>query len=120
MGSKAKYPEHDKLQKIKDKSQVCGEFLEWLKGGYEGSPDLHLCQWKEAADVPHYLHVDTGEPVSFSSKYADENPDWYPSGYYSPGLNTRELLGMFFDIDQEKIDAEKDQMLREIREANSK
>jgi len=27
---KAEYPEHEKLQAVKDKSQAIGEFLEWL------------------------------------------------------------------------------------------
>lgn len=30
----SRYPEHDKLHEIKDKSQACGEFLEWLRGRY--------------------------------------------------------------------------------------
>ena len=28
------YPEHEKLQAIKDQSQVCGAFLEWLLRRY--------------------------------------------------------------------------------------
>ena len=28
----SEYPEHEKLSKVKDKSQVIGEFLEWLQG----------------------------------------------------------------------------------------
>jgi hypothetical protein len=24
------YPEHEKLEKVKERSQACGEFLEWL------------------------------------------------------------------------------------------
>jgi hypothetical protein len=30
------YPEHEKLAKVKDRSQACGEFLEWLtsEGGF--------------------------------------------------------------------------------------
>ena len=120
MGSKAKYPEHDKLQEISDQSQVCGEFLEWIKGGHEGSPGLHLCEWREESDLPQWVHEATGKPVPFAHLRATQNLDWYPAGFYSPGLNTRELLAPFFDIDQKKIDDEKDQMLREIREANSK
>jgi hypothetical protein len=27
----AQYPEHEKLQEIRDQSQKCGEFLEWLE-----------------------------------------------------------------------------------------
>jgi hypothetical protein len=113
------YPEHEKLRKISDQSQICGEFLEWLKGGYQGSPGLHLCQWKEAADVPHWVHDETGEEVSFSHRHATANPEWYPAGYYSPGRTTQELLAQFFGIDQKKIDAEKEQMLADIRAANA-
>lgn len=29
--SESKYPEHDKAEKIKNLSQACGEFLEWLQ-----------------------------------------------------------------------------------------
>lgn len=25
------YPEHERLQHVKEKSQICGEFLDWLK-----------------------------------------------------------------------------------------
>jgi hypothetical protein len=27
----AQYPEHEKLKEIRDQSQKCGEFLEWLE-----------------------------------------------------------------------------------------
>lgn len=27
----AETPEHEKLHKVRDKSQVCGEFLDWLR-----------------------------------------------------------------------------------------
>jgi hypothetical protein len=33
------YPEHDKLHKIQDQSQACGEFIDWLE-----SQGLHLCE----------------------------------------------------------------------------
>lgn len=35
------YPEHDKLQAVKDKSQMCGEFVEWL----ENVKGIHLAEW---------------------------------------------------------------------------
>jgi hypothetical protein len=38
----AEYPEHEKLQTVQDKSQVCGEFLEWLnENGYS------ICETQE-------------------------------------------------------------------------
>ena len=30
-----KYPEHEKLKKIQDQSQIVGEFLEWLSCEHE-------------------------------------------------------------------------------------
>lgn len=112
------YPEHEKLRAISDQSQVCGEFLEWIQGGYEGSPGLHLCRWKKESEAPQWIHEASGRPAKFHHLRAEQNPEWYPAGYYSAGLNTKELLAMFFDIDQEKIDVEKKQMLSAIRKAN--
>lgn len=37
------YPEHEKLDEIKDQSQAIGEFLEWL--GREKS--IELCEWRK-------------------------------------------------------------------------
>ena len=39
--SESKYPEHEKLSAISDKSQACGEFIEWL--GYEKG--IVLAKW---------------------------------------------------------------------------
>jgi hypothetical protein len=33
------YPEHEKLAKISDQSQICGEFIEWLEQHH-----IHLCE----------------------------------------------------------------------------
>jgi hypothetical protein len=47
----AEYREHEKLHKIQNQSQICGEFLEWLfrqgfhLGRWEG-------QWLEPANEP--------------------------------------------------------------------
>jgi hypothetical protein len=35
------YPEHEKLEKISDKSQAIGEFLDWLRSKYT------LCKYDE-------------------------------------------------------------------------
>jgi hypothetical protein len=35
----ADYPEHEKLEKIVAESQICGEFLDWLRG----KRGLELC-----------------------------------------------------------------------------
>lgn len=36
----AKYPEHEKLSAVKDHSQVCGEFLDWIE-----QQGIHLAQY---------------------------------------------------------------------------
>jgi hypothetical protein len=80
------YPEHERLKKISDKSQTCGEFIDWLE-----SHGYRLCE---------------PDPES-------------PSGRYWPTHRPiRELLAAFFDIDQKRIDAEKDAMLDALRAAN--
>lgn len=36
----SEYPEHDKLTKVKDQSQLIGEFLDWL-----GTQGIHLASY---------------------------------------------------------------------------
>jgi len=84
-------PEHDKLDKIHDKSQAIGEFLEWL----QGEKDVVLAEYHEHAmgrkDVllPIHAHIET-------------------------------LLGEFFEIDLEKLENEKLNMLEQLRAAQQK
>lgn len=80
----AAYSEHEKLAKISDESQTCGEFIDWLEGR-----GLHLCEGES----------DTGR-------------------YWPSHRSITKLLAEFFDIDLEKIEAEKRAMLDEIRAAN--
>ena len=78
------YPEHEKLAKVSDKSQVIGEFCEWL-----------------------------GEQGYCLAAYDDR----YYSGrfLFNDGWDTQRRLAEFFDIDRGKLEAEKRQMLDEIR-----
>lgn len=49
------YPEHEKLSKVSQKSQACGEFLDWLyQQGY------HLCS---ISDGYEDTYVPTPKPV---------------------------------------------------------
>lgn len=77
----SKYPEHEKLKAIKSRSQVVGEFMEWLR--------------KEKG-------------ISFAK------PDRW--GKYEPvNLPIQATLAEFFEIDQKKLDEEKEEMLKELR-----
>jgi hypothetical protein len=37
------YPEHEKLDKVKDQSEICGEFLDWLRI----EKNLALCKYHQ-------------------------------------------------------------------------
>lgn len=81
------YPEHEKLKKVADESQTCGEFLDWLK--HEKGFVLH--EWNER--LQEYVVA------------------WTP-------INT--MLAEFFEIDQDRLEAEKRTMLEEIRRINER
>lgn len=78
---KLDFSEHEKLKGVRDKSQACGEFLEWL-----GSEGYSLC------------------------RYDSDQDRYYPSSYRAP-----DLLARFFDIDQNKLEKEKREMLDMLR-----
>lgn len=49
-----KYPEHEKLQKVKDESQAQGEFLEWLR-----EQGVWLCRMDEDGLLyPTYTRIE--------------------------------------------------------------
>lgn len=98
------YPEHEKLKLVQEKSQACGEFLEWLRG----TKDYTLCQ-------PH-AH---GSGCRTSSRYGDESLSIcrLHAGEYVPAtVSVSRLLAEFFGIDQRKLDEEKELMLDRQRE----
>ena len=104
----SKYPEHEKLSAIKDESQAIGEFLDWLKGGYEGSPGYEICEHHDGDYSEGALIAD-----ALSGREVDREFD--PSGWRPVGATIPQLLARYFGIDQDKIEAEKRQMLAELR-----
>lgn len=119
-----KWPEHEKLEKISDKSQVVGDFLSWLAeekrvvlGHY---PMLALdcdCGWaklRPQIGCPKCNGKGTvldasGEPVLEESETLQIFMD----------KRLEVLLAEFFKIDQNKIEKEKRAMLSTMRKANS-
>jgi hypothetical protein len=79
------YPEHEKLTALGDKNQVVGDFIKWLK--------------KEG-----YVFAKYGDR---QGRYQEELFDHHPPMSF--------LLGNFFEIDPDKIEAEKEQMLQDLR-----
>lgn len=97
------YPEHEKLEKVSAKSQACGEFLEWLghtKGITLAEPHTHIDDCYGKALGPRWPTCGMGDTTLYSSR-----------------ANLQVLLAEFFDIDQKKLNAEKDAMLADFRKA---
>ncbi len=95
-----KYPEHEKLAKIKDKSQSIGEFLEWL----ESEKKVNLCTYE----------------AEYTMQDSDGEDEIIPEGYYGINQTKEKLLAEFFDIDLNKIEEEKRQMLAEMNKNSQK
>lgn len=79
-----KYPEHEKLEAIKDKSQSIGEFIEWLNR----KKGIYLGKWS------HFGKPEEGFDAMFAARESIEN-----------------LLAEYFEIDLVKLEKEKRQML---------
>lgn len=85
-----KYPEHEKLQGVKDQSQFLGSFLEWASGkGY------FLAERVPDEDYPEDREVCVRVRKSIN-----------------------QLLAEYHDIDLGKLDAEKRKMLEAYRESS--
>jgi hypothetical protein len=85
-----KYPEHERLSAIKDKSQVCGEFLEWLQGAGRYV-------------IAEYIGSDRrgGKDLLVPASFRIET-----------------LLAAYFKISRAKLEREKREMLDELRKAH--
>jgi hypothetical protein len=88
-----KYLELDRLEKIKEQSQLCGDFLKWLQTKYR------MLNKRESFNTEDVVHI---------------------AYYYSSPINISELLAEFFDIDLNEIENEKEQMLKELSNKEEK
>jgi hypothetical protein len=114
-----KYPECDKALKIRNQSQAIGEFLEWAAN----TKNLRLASEHVHDDDdcfgPHNHGKEFENCLSgraCTSKQELTCP--FETGGFVP-LHTRieDLLYQFFEIDPEKIEAERRAMLTELRGA---
>ena len=59
--SETQYPEHEKLKSISDKSQACGEFIDWLRdepAQYFSARTISNFQVQKLfAEFPHVVKV---------------------------------------------------------------
>lgn len=82
------YPEHEKLKRVSDQSQTCGEFYEWLMERFT------LATWR--------THNDDGDEL-LESYLMTAHP------------KTQDLLAEFFEIDQNVLEQEKRVMIEEAQ-----
>jgi len=92
-------PELDKLDAIKEKSQVIGEFLEEFlqsKGYTIGRPHQHgpTCRGWDAEENRY-------------RPSGDERCSFQTGEFEAIGVNTQKLLAEFFGIDEEKMEIER-------------
>lgn len=108
----SEYPEHDKLQKVKDKSQAIGEFLEKMDEQGLILCKQHTHDWSCYEDVV----MDGDRVVSHghlccSHRNGDRVCDY---------VTIEHRLEAYFGIDGNKLEAEKRQMLEELRSQHNK
>ena len=108
MQNPTSYPEHDKLHKVKDQSQACHDFLEWLQDKHGFSLAYYH---KHGPDCPGW---DEGRQ-RVNHRSPPPHCEYQENVMYSATYNLQRLLAEFFEIDLKKLDAEKEAMLAKIR-----
>ncbi|MFA5152110.1 MAG: hypothetical protein WC554_06110 [Clostridia bacterium] len=85
----SKYQETTKLVKVSPESLKLGAFLDWLQ-----NQGIHLCKWEET-------HCSAGDPEDLVEIRTPKE----------------KLLAQYFEIDLDKVEIEKRNLLEEIRNA---
>jgi len=93
------YPEHDKLALVKDETQAAGEFIEWL-----GNQGVFLAK--------RYM-------FDKNDQCTENDAEERYTRCLPVSKNLVSLLAEWAGIDQNKIEAEKRQMLASLRAANA-
>lgn len=87
---KVKYPECEKLKKVSEESNKIGAFLDWLMN----EKYIHLCTYEEAHEID------------------DED---LSEGYYGINRTIEDLLAEYFEIDMDKVEKERRQILEKLQ-----
>lgn len=103
------YPEHEKLKQVSGKSQTVGTFLDWLVE----QKSIELAVRHEHTEHCYEQRERVNGVGTFVSSAICCG---YGSGdLVSARIPFRQLLAEFFEIDEEKIETEKREMLEELR-----
>jgi hypothetical protein len=137
------YPEHKKLSAVRDQSQKCGEFFEWLQSEkgvtmecsfeYERDEDDEKIWRDEDGNVVE----DYVDPESYIFSVGSPKDEKYRKMRDERGIHCRliptpggsitmpirqplsSLLAEFFEIDENKLEEEKRAMLEACRKAHA-
>jgi hypothetical protein len=103
--SNNQYPEHEKVKEVSDRSNECGRFLDWLRN----TKRAQILTYHSHTPSCYVLEDDEfGQPVPHLICGTDED-DLVTLG------STYDLLCEYFKIDRKAYEAEKEQMLEELR-----
>ena len=137
----AKYPEHEKLEAVRDQSQKCGEFFEWLQSekgvemecGFEyehDEDDEKVWRDRDGNIVEDYIDPRICGYARDARKYEKMRDELgmhcrlipTPGGSVKMPLNKplTSLLAEFFEIDENRLEEERRAMLDECRKAHEK
>ncbi len=104
-----RYPEHEKLKRVHDRSQACGEFIEWLSSEKKiqlGQRHRHTDECYQKVEVKFF-----GMRDQLTCGMLEDN-------LYLAAESVVDLLAEFFEIDQKKLEEEKRTMLDIQRKLN--
>lgn len=125
----SKYPEHEKIKALKGDNDTIAAFLEWL---FEQGATITRDRTQEWTDSCYKRHPEWEETVQVyrDTGGTDEMTVHPPScicggAGFQTGVEVVEetmyditkILAEYFKVDMDKFAAEKDEMLKEIREA---
>lgn len=114
MKNPEQYPECEKLAKVSKESNSIGAFLDWLQ-----EQGISLTKWQDEGDngEPRYIDETTGEQASMLALNSINNPECeeWSEGYFAINTPTEKLLAQYFDIDMNKVEKERRQILEDIR-----
>ena len=125
-GTDHAYPEHEKLRAVSDESQAIGEFLDVGLGRMglslaeirpAGNNGKQQFRWKGSGRHPaRYATWD-----DYIDGKAETNPDYESWGesYVPASRSIQAILAGYFEIDLDKIEAEKRAMLDALRAMNA-
>ena len=131
MTTNGKYPQCEKMAEVHEFSQRCAEFVLWLNEKH----GILLAKYDTRQDACRNCEHEDGHRTrrdkggwSYGCTFEDdetgktcecESADFgNPHRLYPQGATLEKLLAGFFDIDLKVVEAEKQQMLAEMREAN--